>query len=159
MDLFFLRHGEAGDSATWAGPDGERPLTAAGRLELEALVEVLIPQRMRLDNLVSSPLARAYQTAEIVAQRTGLGVEVDDLLRPGFDLNRLRQVLRRYPAARRVMLVGHEPDFSATISALIGGGSLTLKKAGLARVRLPDVRDARGSLLWLTSPGLLLGDN
>ena len=130
-----------------------------GRRELEALVELLSPQRVRLDNLVSSPLARAYQTAEIVANHTGLGVEVDDLLKPGFDIAGLRQLLRRYSAARRIMLVGHEPDFSATISALIGGGSLTLKKAGLARVRLPDVREARGTLLWLTSPGLLLGVN
>src|SRR5437870_5237293 len=96
-DLFFLRHGEAGDRETWQGPDAERPLTPAGRAEMEAVASFLLERSLRLDALISSPLARALQTAEIVAARLGGTVEANDLLSPGFDARRLWRLLRLYP--------------------------------------------------------------
>ena len=83
-------------------------------------------------------------------------VDVNDLLAPGFDARRLWRLLRLYPGARRLLLVGHEPDFSQTIAAVIGGGQLTMKKGGLARVRLSEESTPRGSLLWLVTPGFVL---
>ena len=53
------------------------------------------------------------------------------------------------------MLVGHEPDLSATISAIIGGGRLRMKKAGLARVDIEGVEDVSGELVWVAPPKLL----
>jgi phosphohistidine phosphatase SixA len=53
------------------------------------------------------------------------------------------------------MVVGHEPDFSATIGALIGGGSIICRKGGLALVELPDAHSHKGELLWLVPPRIL----
>ena len=155
-DLFFLRHGQAGDRETWQGPDEERPLTDEGRAEIEAVATFLAHRALRLDAVVSSPLVRARQTAEIVAVRLAMTLDIDDLLAPGLDVKRLWRLVRLHPGARRILLVGHEPDFSATIQEVIGGGTVTMKKGGLARVRLADQGTPRGSLLWLAPPGLLL---
>ena len=56
------------------------------------------------------------------------------------------------------MVVGHEPDLSAAVAQLIGGGEVVLKKGGLARVDLPDGRGTRGELAWLATPALLDGE-
>jgi phosphohistidine phosphatase len=156
MDLFLLRHGLAGDRETWEGPDAERPLTDEGRAEMEAVADFLVGRMPRPDAIISSPLVRAYQTAEILAARVAGAVDVSDLLAPGFDVKRLWHLLRFYPGARRLLLVGHEPDFSELIETLIGGGSVAMKKGGLARVRLSDGNPPRGTLLWLVTPGFLL---
>jgi phosphohistidine phosphatase len=53
------------------------------------------------------------------------------------------------------MVVGHEPDFSDTISALIGGGRIVCKKGGLALVEIPDAQSRKGELVWLVPPKVL----
>jgi phosphohistidine phosphatase len=156
MDVFFLRHGLAGDRDTWQGPDAERPLTDEGRTEMESVATYLAGHLPRLDAVVSSPLVRAYQTAEILVAHTGGTVDVADLLAPGFDVKKLWHLMRFYPGARRLLLVGHEPDFSQTIEALTGGGRVAMKKGGLARVRLSSEGAAKGTLLWLVPPAFIL---
>jgi phosphohistidine phosphatase len=123
---------------------------------MEAVTGLLTARLTRLDSIISSPLTRSLQTAQIVAAGLGTVVDVNDLLAPGFDARRLWRLLRLYPGARRLLLVGHEPDFSLTIAAVIGGGQLAMKKGGLARVRLSQESTPRGSLLWLVTPGFLL---
>jgi phosphohistidine phosphatase len=54
-----------------------------------------------------------------------------------------------------MMLVGHEPDFSLTISALTGGGRILLKKGGLARVDLTSSEPLQGELVWLLPPKVM----
>jgi phosphohistidine phosphatase len=90
-----------------------------------------------------------------VADQLGLKVIDDDQLAPGFGVDRLRDVLRRYPNAESIMLVGHEPSFSATISQLIGGGQIVMKKGGLARVDVDSIDSLHGELIWLLTPKLL----
>jgi phosphohistidine phosphatase len=80
---------------------------------------------------------------------------LDRRLGPGFDIEQLAAILRDHASARALMLVGHEPSFSETISALIGGGRVVCKKGGLACVDLPDVSNLSGELLWLIPPRLL----
>ena len=99
--------------------------------------------------IVTSPLPRASQTAEIAAERLKVKCRADKLLAPGFSRAELERLLKKYPA-ESLMVVGHEPDFTEVISALTGG-SLKLPKAGIALVELNHSwRDGR--LLWLIPP-------
>jgi phosphohistidine phosphatase len=148
MDLYFLRHGEA-DWPNWKKSDDERPLTDRGKEEMKKVAAFLALLKVSLDQIVTSPLPRAEQTAAIVAKRLKLELYEDKLLEPGFGNSELKQLLEKYPA-ESVMMVGHEPDFTETISALTGA-SLKLSKAGLALVDA-DPAANRGRLLWLFPP-------
>ena len=112
------------------------------------------------DVIVTSPLVRARRTAEIVAEALGLGERLveDDSLAHGFNVRALGRIAAAHPEAEQLMVVGHEPEFSATVSALIGGGEVVMKKGGLARVDLPDGSLKRGVLAWLLTPPLLGGE-
>lgn len=157
MKLYFQRHGLA-DWPDWNRPDAERPLTAEGRERLKVQAKTLARLGVAVDVLLSSPLVRARETAELLAERLQTQVTVDSALSPGFNAVRLHQLLTRYPDAGAVLLVGHEPDFSTCISALIGGGQVILKKGGLARVDLDSTEPLGGQLVWLLAPKLLAGD-
>jgi phosphohistidine phosphatase len=110
-----------------------------------------------LDVILTSPLVRAHQTAEIVAEALGPGARLatDPRLAPGFNLKQLRALLAAHRGPAALMLVGHEPDFSQTISHLIGGGRLDVKKGALALVELEDRAAAAGRLVWLIPPRAL----
>jgi phosphohistidine phosphatase len=148
MDLYFLRHGEA-DWPNWKDSDDKRPLTDRGKEEMKKVATFLARLKVSLDQIITSPLPRAEQTAAIVAKRLELKLREDKLLEPGFGSSELKQLLKKYPG-ESVMIVGHEPDFTETISALTGA-SLKLSKAGLALVNT-DAAAMRGRLLWLFPP-------
>jgi len=99
--------------------------------------------------IVTSPLPRALQTAEVAAEHFKTKLRQDEALEPGFGISQLRTVLKRH-RSRVLMLVGHEPDFSSVISALTGA-SLKLSKAGVALVDI-DPEAQEGRLLWLFPP-------
>ena len=101
--------------------------------------------------IVSSPLPRASQTAEIASEYLKSKLRTDDLLAKGFGIEELWTILKRH-RAKRLMLVGHEPDFTAVISELTGA-SLKLSKAGVALVDV-DLAAADGRLRWLFPPKL-----
>lgn len=148
MQLYFLRHGEA-DWPGWTKPDDERPLTDSGKKEVRQVVKFLSRLKVKLDSIVTSPLPRALQTAEIAAEQLKTKLGQDEALEPGFGITELRTVLERH-RSKVLLLVGHEPDFSSVISALTGA-SLKLSKAGVALVDIdPDTE--KGRLLWLFPP-------
>jgi phosphohistidine phosphatase len=158
MILFFLRHGLADDRAGWQADDTQRPLTKEGKEKMALEAEAFTRLNLGLDLIVTSPLVRAFQTAQIVAQRLDMVNKLtqDERLAPGFDLQKLSEVLAAHPGVETVMLVGHEPDFSETISDLIGGGRVVCKKGGLARVDLTSQLPLSGELAWLVPPKLLV---
>ncbi len=148
MELYFLRHGEA-DWPNWKKPDDERPLTKQGKKEMRLVAMFLKRVKAKPDLIVTSPLPRASQTAEIAAERLKVKCREDKLLAPGFRPEDLERLLKKYPA-ESLMIVGHEPDFTGVISKLTGA-SLKLSKAGIAMVELN--RSGRsGRLLWLFPP-------
>jgi phosphohistidine phosphatase len=148
MKLYFLRHGEA-DWPNWRKPDDERPLTKRGKREMRDVGKFLDRLKVRPDLIVTSPLPRAAQTAEIAADYLKAKMRKDESLSPGFSMSKLRTVLKRH-RANTLMLVGHEPDFTNAISGLTGA-SLKLAKAGVALVDV-DLESAEGKLLWLFPP-------
>jgi phosphohistidine phosphatase len=148
MELYFLRHGEA-DWPDWKKSDDERPLTKRGKRGMRDVAKFLDRLKVRPDLIVTSPLPRAAQTAEIAADYLKAKLRKDELLAPGFGPSKLRTVLKRH-RAKVLMLVGHEPDFTQVISELTGA-SLKLSKAGVALVDL-DAESEEGKLLWLFPP-------
>src|SRR5438067_9002551 len=119
MDLYFLRHGEA-DWPDWEKSDDARPLTKRGKKEMHEVAAFLKRVKARPDLIVTSPLPRASQTAEIAAKRLKIKCREDKMLAPGFGRAALERLLKKYPADS-LMIVGHEPDFTEVISELTGG--------------------------------------
>jgi phosphohistidine phosphatase len=156
MLCYFLRHGPAADAATYSGSDFDRPLTPDGSKRIAREAKALADLKPEIDAIVSSPLVRARQTAEIVAKELGLrdALHLDERVGLGFSAAQLEAVLRDYPTAQ-VMLVGHEPSMSLTVGELIGGGDVDFKKGALACVELTRESPLRGRLLWLAPPKLL----
>jgi phosphohistidine phosphatase len=159
MELYFLRHGIAADRAEWEGDDAARPLTQKGRDSLANVGSTMAGLGLEFGLILTSPLLRARETAEIVARRLRVPdrLKEEPRLGPGFDLLRLRAILKEGQDGDKsaLLLVGHEPDFSQTVSELIGGGTLVMKKGGLARVRLDSLRPPKGHLVWLVPPKIL----
>src|ERR1043166_276124 len=148
MQLYFLRHGEA-DWPHWSRPDDERPLTDFGKKEVRQVAKFLNRLKVKPDLIVTSPLPRASQTAEVAAEKLRAKLRQDEALEPGFGISELMALLKRH-GLKVLMLVGHEPDFTSVISALTGA-SLKLSKAGVALVDI-DPETEKGRLLWLFPP-------
>jgi phosphohistidine phosphatase len=157
MKLYFLRHGLAEDRARWQGDDFDRPLTEEGKYRIAREAVTIASLELGLEVVLTSPLARAYQTAEIVARKMKLLDKLlkEELLGPGFTAAHLPKILAEHAKADAVMLVGHETSFSETIGFLIGGGRVVCKKGSLACVDLEDASFMRGALLWLLQPKVL----
>lgn len=122
----FFRHGPAVPHGTPGVAEDDRPLTPEGRKKTRAAARGVQALDLRIKAVLTSPLPRARETAEILAKELGLKAVIDERLRPGGDPAALAKSGRA--------LVGHEPDFSAAVTRLIGGGAVELKKAGLAVV-------------------------
>jgi phosphohistidine phosphatase len=157
--LFFLRHGRAMARADWSGDDDLRPLTPEGEAAMAREARTIAAMDLGLKVIITSPLARARRTAEIVAEAAGGGVSVveDERLAGGFDVKALRAVVAEHGTPKALMLVGHEPDFSTVVGALIGGGRVVCKKGGLARVDAADGDLKAAELAWLLPPSQLGG--
>ncbi len=151
-----MRHGEAGAHHTAAGDDA-RPLTAGGANTLRGAAPFWRRLNLRPDVIISSPLPRARQTADLVV--TGLGLErppvIDERLRPGAAWSDLARAMAAHSDMRRVMFVGHEPDLSRAVCLLTGAAAIRLRAGGIACVEFPGVPEPRsGELAWLLDPDL-----
>lgn len=155
MKIFFLRHGAAVERDEWEGDDAARPLTADGRKAMEREAKTIAQLEIEPDIIITSPLARAKETAAIVAGQLKMKPVEDARLAGDFGANALTQILREHADAQAVMLVGHEPDFSRTIGELIGGGRMHVKKGGLVRVDVDGASLQPGELVWLIPPKAL----
>jgi phosphohistidine phosphatase len=157
MKLYFLRHGLAGDSREWKGDDFARPLTEEGIAKMKRTAETCAKMELDPQLILTSPLIRAYQTAEIIAKRLKLQDKLveDERLGSQFGIKFLAEILAGHSKADSLMLVGHEPGMSETVSQLIGGGRIDFKKGALACVQLDDAKSLRGALVWLIPPKVL----
>ncbi|MEZ5125561.1 MAG: phosphohistidine phosphatase SixA [Thermoleophilia bacterium] len=161
MRVYFLRHGKSAARETWKGDDAQRPLTEEGMELMRRQAATMNRLGIQPDLIVTSPLTRARQTAEIVAValRKSSALEESECLARDFDSACLVKLMDAHPDAKCMMVVGHEPDFSQTVSKLLGGGRIQLKKGGLATVDIVErVGDmVFGVLVSLLTPGQMRG--
>lgn len=155
MLLHLLRHADAGDPDAWDGPDAARPLSDKGREQSTRLGEHLARIGFAADSVITSPKLRASETAEIVAEHVTVSVTEDQRLAGALDLETAEAVLDTAGDAQRVVLVGHDPDFSELLSTLCGA-ELTMRKGALARLEVDRPLRAGGATLrWLLPPDAL----
>jgi phosphohistidine phosphatase len=135
--IWLLRHGDAADGS----PDAERPLTDKGREQSRVAGVALRALGVHVDACLTSPLVRAADTARIACEQLdGVEPHLEPKLSGGpFDAEALAAGL-----GDEVLLVGHDPDFSAAVHSMTGA-QVRMKKGGLAGVE-------KGELMVLMRP-------
>jgi phosphohistidine phosphatase len=144
--LWFLRHGEAEPHD--ARPDMERRLTPRGEEQSRAAGRALAALELRFQLAVTSPRLRALDTLRLACGSLGCEPVVHKALSKGFDADDAIELARAAGPDKRVLLVGHNPDFEQVLHDLTGS-RIHLKKGGIAAVRLEG---RRGTLLVLMRP-------
>jgi phosphohistidine phosphatase len=157
--LYLLRHGDAGDPRPH--DDDARELTDKGRRRLRTAAGLWKRLRVSPELVITSPLPRARQTAELLVE--GLGMEpdvtVDDRLRPGADWSDMAAAMAEHGPAEQVAVVGHDPDLSDALGLLSGAASIGLRKGGMACLELDrEPRPGAARLRWLLDPDLYRDD-
>jgi phosphohistidine phosphatase len=160
-ELYILRHGIAGERGAAYPDDNLRPLTADGKKKLREIVAGLDKLGVELDWIVSSPLVRARETAEVVGEGLGAHTPLDlcDALSPGGDPEALLKFLTKHPNRARVLVAGHEPDLGMLAARLIGAGRharLTFKKGGCCLIAFDEFPpQSPGQLVWWLTPKVM----
>lgn len=156
IQLYLLRHADAGDPMAWPGDDADRPLSAKGRRQARRLGSLLADIGWKPDLILTSPKVRAAQTARIVGKAIDVAATEESRLASAFEVADVGRMLASHPDAKRVVLVGHDPDFSAVASTLTGA-AIELRKGAIARIDLQDASPAagQGALRWLIPPGVV----
>lgn len=161
--LYLIRHGLAADRNQKV-PDEQRPLTPKGVSKTRQVAQRLSALKLHFDLILTSPLVRARQTAEIFHSE-GLGTRIDNsaTLVPGGSFEQWLAWLQDWQGSgdQALALIGHQPDLSQWAESLIWGEVkqvLELKKAGVIGLTLPATGSPVGKsyLFWLTPPRLLL---
>ncbi|MGD9896355.1 MAG: phosphohistidine phosphatase SixA [Candidatus Methylacidiphilaceae bacterium] len=148
MIVYLLRHATASREAS---TDAERKLTKRGRHEAQVAGKALHRLGVEPDFIWSSPLLRARQTAEIVAEAFGASsvLEIKEELENDNSTQKILALLKPLPNDSQVILVGHMPSLSEHLAALLGAATpenLPLDKGGVACVHLDELRPGKGVL-------------
>jgi phosphohistidine phosphatase len=163
MDILIVRHAISMDrteAMTLGMLDRDRPLTQRGRARMKRAARGIAALVPGVGTLITSPLRRAVQTAEILARPyKGLTAVQSDTLLPEADPAGLAELFAETPVEATALVVGHEPHLSGWISWCLCGEArsvLALKKGGACLLRFEAAPGpARGRLLWLSTPSVL----
>lgn len=148
MQLYLLRHADADMPAP---SDFERALSPKGHEQAERVGRFCRTHDVRLAAILHSPLKRARETAQHVAEATGAPLELAPWLASGMSPHSAIDELKAYRSHTALMLVGHEPDFSQLIALLLGlpsNSQLHVRKASLFALELDVFRPAAARLEW-----------
>jgi phosphohistidine phosphatase len=158
-ELYVIRHGIADDAAGHGGSDEQRQLTKKGKDKVNKVARFLKNGGTELGHVLSSPLARALETAEIVREecsRSG-DVVITDLLKPGGSYDDLVGLINETGGDESIAIVGHEPFLSGFVSYCLSGSRhpyVRMKKAGVALLTYEGHLEPGGcELAWLMGPG------
>lgn len=153
MLILLLRHAEA---ESFAISDERRKLTEKGRVQARRIGEFCRRHELVPDRILSSTYVRAWQTAELVAEECGGARPAREaFLGSGMEPETALAQLPCFGASERLMLVGHEPDFSRLAALLIGlppAQNLRFRKGSIAVIRLEKIAPAAGCLELLVAP-------
>jgi phosphohistidine phosphatase len=170
LDLFILRHGYAGNRLSDPMKDTKRQLTVSGKKEVVEIAKSLKKLGVKFNVIFSSPLARAFQTAKIIAEEYKLTeqIEQSEDLKPNGSKDSLYNKLSKLNIDSVILIVGHEPYLSSMINDIISSNNdadrnynknnnnIILKKAGLSRIKITStVPKLKGELRWLLTPRIL----
>jgi phosphohistidine phosphatase len=148
MNLFILRHASAGVRRANPLLDVKRPLDKDGKAQCLLLANVLNALKLNFDLVVSSPLKRSQQTAQLVATETGYEqkILISNALAPTATFAQFQRLLRDCSTSENVLVVGHNPNITQFLGQLLGVGihddpattpaRIRLRKGSLARVNL-----------------------
>jgi phosphohistidine phosphatase len=154
MNLYLMRHANAGLSRGNAVLDDKRSLIKEGKEQCILMARVLSALNVQVDVVVSSPLKRSLQTAQLVGTELGYDskVEISTALEPGADFSDFQDMLAKYAGYEGVLVVGHNPNVFQFLGRLItgnGGAAIRMRKASVARV---DMDRHPPLLRWLIDP-------
>jgi len=157
MNIYLIRHGDA-EKIVLGKKDFDRELTPAGKVKLRNAAEHwknLIPS---FDYIITSPLVRAYQTAQIVGEVYGYSKEIitDKKLSPGGKTDAIIEIANSLDG-EDIAFVGHQPDFGEHLSELVSREEIMVefKKGALAKISFNNkARPAKGLLEFLIPPGI-----
>jgi len=156
MDIYFLRHANAGEPKLNPAKDDERPLDKLGIEQSHDVGRALAALDVNPDVIISSPLRRATQTAAVVANELGHEekVVVEAALRPEATYESFQELLRRHGRKDAILVVGHNPSITAFLNKLVFPGAthyaLELKKGAVAKVEKDGRKPA--VLRWCFPP-------
>jgi phosphohistidine phosphatase len=158
MELYLIRHADAQAAGeNGISEDAQRPLTPIGVQQSATLAHTLHEHLVGFDQVLTSPLVRARQTAELLVQNwpgQAPPLQVCEDLAPGGKRRKLSRFLRNL-GGDTVALVGHMPDLAVLASWLIGSkkAQIDFAKAGVACIHV-DGKPAKGHgvLISLLSP-------
>lgn len=162
MELYLMRHGEAGKRIPVAAKDSTRALTAAGRQEIEEVGKAMAKLGYRFDVVVTSPLRRAKETASLIGEAMNTKTRVEEWaeLSPEGSRSAFYRRLSGIRPGSKVLCVGHEPYLTIAMGEIAGRGEedsggfrISLKKGGLAKLLVMGFNpDITGELRWLLTP-------
>lgn len=159
MDLYFMRHGIAvAGSDPGIRADRERALTQKGIKRIRKSAKGLLALGIPFDRILTSSLKRARQTADLVVEALKMEDRLEEVqeLSPDGSVQALLSRLGAFQGKKHLLLVGHEPLLSETVSFLISGGGKTemrLKKGSLCCVAVDNPPAKKGATLrWLLTP-------
>lgn len=158
MIIFILRHGDAVESIT--SHDSERPLSDLGQRQATAAGKFLRSLPHQPSMMLCSPLVRAIQTAEAVQQELGANTpQISEFLTPTSDPQHIIEEVNKL-RNDAILLVGHEPHLSTTISFLISGDEqarIEMKKSSLACIEVgKPIGKGIGLLRWLVTANQMM---
>lgn len=166
MNLYILRHASAGTRRTNPLLDIKRPLDKDGKKHALCLAYVLNTMNINFDLVISSPLKRSLQTAQLVATETGYeqNVLISNALAPAASYTQFQHMLRECEGHENVLVVGHNPNLTAFLGYLIAPIAAARETPDNARVRLRKGSMARlnyqrglATLQWMVDPRLIRG--
>lgn len=152
-EIYLIRHGVAEDRGDKWPDDTKRPLTAEGMSRMEKTARGLARLDVGFDLILSSPLVRTRQTAEIVAAEIAghPAIVSIDALAPGGDYAAVVSALEKQSRKPRIALVGHEPAIGELAARLIGSRHpIEFKKGAVCRIDLDEIPpNGPGNLRWM----------
>jgi phosphohistidine phosphatase len=160
MILYLIRHAIAEDRSA-EGSDEDRALTPRGKARMLRASEGLRKLKVQPELILTSPLRRARETAEILAKAlSDAPVEPMAELAAGIDPGQAARALRAHARAKELALVGHQPGLGLLASLLLTGSAtsleIDLRKGGVVCIEAElSEGEAKSSLLWLATPKLL----
>jgi phosphohistidine phosphatase len=159
LELYLIRHGIAAERGKQWPDDSKRPLTAAGMARLRKEARGLAAMGVTFDQIVTSPLVRARQTADAFADvlKNKPPISTSDALAPAGTPAAVIQEIAKHVRKPRVALVGHEPNMGELAAQLVGAKrAIEFKKGAVCRIDF-DVLPPKGLgvLRWFLTPKIL----